>query len=517
MPSDPFPQSPEELEVKNAELEVRRLEATKAMAAISLPWWRRADPLVLAVLAGILTLLGNMAVTIVNNHNSLSQEQKKAADDLSLEQEKARFNLVLQAMATNDAAVAKRNIHFFIDAGLLQDPDCKIRDAIDQDQPVLPSLSGVAPPTPPGAHSPIEIATLYNFPGGFDGRGVTIGVLELGGAIVPEDMTKYFKTLDLPVPDVTPVSVDGAEPKSDSAFGLDTQVMLDVEILGAIAPRARILLYYAPNTPAGFAHAISRAAADKIAVLSISFGGPESNWKDEEIKEINAALEQAARQNITVLAPAGANGVTAGVGDGHRHVDFPGSSQWVLAVGGTTLKSEGGHISSETVWSTPHGGVTGGGVSEKFERPDWQSGVSVPNRDDGKPGRGVPDVVASADPALGVPIIVHGQPALIGGTSVSVPLWAGLIVRIDQALGYNVGYLNPRLYQEIGPSGVLHNITVGDNSISGVKGYSAKFGWSAVAGWGSPDGTKLLNWLRAHPNPPDGQKLPAVACVVSSK
>lgn len=125
--------------------------------------------------------------------------------------------------------------------------------------------------------------------------------------------------------------------------------------------------------------------------------------------------------------------------------------------------------------------------------------------------------MASADPALGVPIIVHDKNVVLGGTSASVPLWGGLIARIDQALGYNVGYLNPRLYQEIGPAGVLHNITVGDNGVSGVKGYSAGVGWSAVAGWGSPDGTKLLNWLRAHPNPPDGQKLPVVTCVASSK
>lgn len=516
MPSAPPSPTPEELEVKKTELQVRQFEATKAMAAMSLPWWRRADPLLLAVLAGILTLLGNMAVTLVNNHSSLSQEQKKAADDLSLEREKARFSLVLQAMQTNDAAVAKRNIHFFIDAGLLQDPDCKIRDAIDRDQPVLPSLSGVAPPTPPGTHSAIEIATLYNFPSGFDGRGVTIGALELGGAIVSADMTKYFKSLDLPVPDVTPVFVDSAKSKSDPM--IDSKVMIDVEILGAIAPRARILVYFAPNTPAGFAHAISRAVTDKVAVLSIAWGSPEANWKDEDIKAVDAALEQAARQNITVLVAAGDNGVTDGVADGHRHVDFPGSSQWVLAVGGTALKSESGRISSETVWrSHTLQAATGGGVSEKFDRPDWQSIASVPNREDGKPGRGIPDVVASADPALGVPIIVHDKDVVLGGTSASVPLWAGLIARIDQALGYNVGYLNPRLYQEIGPAGVLHNITVGDNSVSGVKGYSAGVGWSAVAGWGSPDGTKLLNWLRAHPNPPDGQKLPAVACVASSK
>ncbi len=152
--------TPDELEVKAAELQVRRLEAAKALAGTTSPWWRRADPLVLAIFAGALTLLGNMTVALLNNHSSVAQEKEKAADALALEQAKARYNLVLQAMATNDATVAKRNVRFFIDAGLLEDSDCRIRDAIDQDQPVLPSLSGIAPPMPAGVHSAPEIATL---------------------------------------------------------------------------------------------------------------------------------------------------------------------------------------------------------------------------------------------------------------------------------------------------------------------------------------------------------------------
>jgi kumamolisin len=365
-----------------------------------------------------------------------------------------------------------------------------------------------SPPTPPGLHSAPEIATLYNFPSGFDGRGVTIGILEFGGRIVPADITNYFKSLNLPAPDVAPVFVDGVSPKSDVN---DHQVMMDVEIVGAIAPRARIRVYFAPFTPAGFAHAITRAAADGVAVLSNGWGQAESYWKDEEIKEMDTALEQAARQHITVLAAAGSRGVTDGVADGRRHVDFPASSQWVLSVGGTALKSEGGRITSETVWRSDKNDATGGGVSEKFERPDWQSAVSVPNRDDGRSGRGIPDVVASAAPELGMPIIVHGRSIVVGGTA-SVPLWAGLIARIDQALGYNVGYLNPRLYREIGPEGVFRTIAIGDNGVAGVTGYSAGPGWSPVAGWGSPDGMKLLNWLREHPNPPEGTKwLPGVA------
>jgi hypothetical protein len=168
--------------------------------------------------------------------------------------------LVLQAMATNDAAVAKRNIHFFIDAGLLQDSDCRIRDAIDRDQPVLPSLSGTAPPTPQGLHSPPEIATLYNFPNGFDGRGVMVGIIEFGGNIVVSDLKPYFESLKLPPPEVTSVFIDGGSLEKDAS--LDTQVMLDIEIIGAIAPRAGIRVYFAPFTSSSLVHAIDRSATN---------------------------------------------------------------------------------------------------------------------------------------------------------------------------------------------------------------------------------------------------------------
>ena len=516
-PDSPTPATPDESEVKAAELRVRQLEAAKALAAATSPWWRRADPLVLAIFAGALTLLGNMAVAILNTHSSVAQEKEKASDDLALEQAKARYNLVLQAMATNDATIAKRNIHFFIDAGLLEDSDCKIRDAIEQDQPVLPSLSGVSPPLPAGVHSAPEIATLYNFPTGLDGRGETIGVLEFGGSIVAEDVATYFKSLTLPAPDLTPVSVDGAAYKSDPN-GADSQVMLDVEIVGAIAPRARIRVYFAPFTAAGFGDAIKQAEADHVAVLSIGWGQPESTWKDEDMKAIDAALEDAARRYITVLAAAGDAGVTDGVKDGRRHVDFPASSPWVLAVGGTALKSEGGRIVSETIWkSASFDAATGGGVSEKFPRPDWQSAVPVPSRDNGGTGRGLPDVVASADPEIGVEIIVHGKATTVGGTSASVPLVAGLIALIDQAVGYNIGYLNARLYRDIGPAGIFRAVTSGENGVNGVKGYAAGPGWTPVAGWGSPDGAKLVAWLRAHPDPHGVSITAAAPCRPSLK
>jgi hypothetical protein len=515
----PLLRLPKKKEVKAAELQVRQLEAAKAMSAMTAPWWRRADPLVLAIFAGVLTLLGNMGVALLNDHNSVKQEQEKTKDDQALQEAKARFDLVLQAMATNDPSVAKRNIHFFIDAGLLKDSDCKIREAIDQDQPVLPSLSGGAPVVSEGIHSAPEIASLYNFPSGLDGRGVTIGILEFGGHLNPDDIMTYFKELSLPAPDVVTISVEGFVPSSD--LGGDSQVSLDVELIGALAPRARLRVYFSQLTSVGFARAIKRASEDRVAILSIGWGQAESKWKDEEIKEINAALEDAARQNITVVAAVGTQGVTDGVADGGRHVDFPASSPWVLAVGSTTLKSASGRITSETVWMTDNksglNSATGGGVSTKFERPDWQSEVPAINRDNGRSGRGLPDVVASGDPGKGVEIVIRGSKVVVGGAGTSVPVWVGLIARLNQALGYNVGYLNPRLYQKIDPESVLRNISKGQNSISGVEGYSAGPGWSPVAGWGSPDGSKLLDWLRTHPDRVVDNRLSAVACPPSSR
>ncbi|HEX4861796.1 MAG TPA: S53 family peptidase [Rhizomicrobium sp.] len=506
----------EELAVKTAELQVRKLEAAKALAAADTPWWRRADPLVLAILAGVFTLVGNMAVALYNGSSSVTQEERKAANDLALEQTKARYNLVLQAMATNDAEVAKRNIHFFIDAGLLTDADCRIRDAIDRDQPVLPALAGAAPPTPPGQHSSIEIATLYDFPSGYDGRGVTVGIIELGGAVVDSDMAQYFKSLNLPVPDVTSVSVDGGVPKSDGV--LDSQVMTDVEVIGAIAPRSRIRVYFAPFTPQGIADAIARATADGAAVLSDGWGQAESEWPPGAIATIDAALQGAAERGVTVVAAAGDRGVSDGAADGRRHVDYPASSPWVLSVGATALKSKDGAIQSETVWrSGPDGFATGGGVSAIFPRPGWQSALAVSNLDNGKAGRGVPDVSASGDPRLGLSLIIHGQASAIGGTSAAAPLWAGLVARIDQALGYNVGYLNPVLYQGAGTAGAFHNVTLGDNGVGGLAGYKAGPGWNAVSGWGSPDGAKLLDWLRAHTSPPPQSRVLHSTCQVASR
>jgi subtilase family serine protease len=339
-----------------------------------------------------------------------------------------------------------------------------------------------------------QLARLYDFPSEFDGQGQTIGLIELAGGYADADLDAYFNKLHVPKPKIASVPVDGASnsPGSES----DYQVTLDIEVVGAVAPRAQIVVYFAPNTDQGFADAIRAAVADQInhvSVLNISWGGPESKYPPAALNMLDQALKAGADRQITIVAAGGDGGVTDGVKDGKPHVDFPASSPWVLAIGGTEVIASEDVITSETVWNP-----TGGGVSNFFGLPEWQSGVSVPRRMDGTMGRGIPDLAAHAGAQNGYEVYVLGKIVVSGGTAASTPLWAGLIALINQGVGRNVGFINPLIYTKIGPLGALRNITEGNNSIDNVKGYSAGPGWNAVTGWGSPDGRKLLKALQAE-------------------
>jgi hypothetical protein len=347
-----------------------------------------------------------------------------------------------------------------------------------------------------------EIAALYDFPKELKGRGQTIGLIELGGGYTDADLDIYFSRLKLNRPKVVSVSVgQGANRPSGDASGPDGQVMLDIEVAGTIAPLANIVVYFASNTEAGFANAIRTAshdAANHPSVILISWGGPESTWSAQSRSNLDDILKDAASRGITVVVACGDSGVTDGLSDGRPHVGFPASSRWVLAVGGTTLMASGNAIASEVVWNDGESSGTGGGVSEVFAQPEWQTDAKVPRRKDQTSGRGVPDVAAVADPVTGYQARVDGKDVVLGGTAAAAPVWAGLVAILNQGVGRNLGYFNPLLYEQIGPQNVLRPITQGNNGTKAVAGFSAGPGWNAVAGWGSPDGRKLLDWLRQH-------------------
>jgi kumamolisin len=347
------------------------------------------------------------------------------------------------------------------------------------------------------SYSPVQVAEAYDFPTGVNGAGQCIAVIELGGGYSTSDLDSFFSNLGITPPNVTSVSVDGAtnSPTGDPNSA-DGEVELDLEVTGAIAPGAQLAAYFAPNTDQGFIDAVTTAVHDttlKPSIISISWGGPENSWTQQSLDALNSACQDASTMGITVLVAAGDDGSSDGSTNGEAEVDFPASSPYVVACGGTTLELSGETISSEEVWNEESSGegATGGGVSQLFALPNFQEGADVPEAPDGFVGRGVPDVAGDADPETGYNVVVDGQSTVVGGTSAVAPLWAGLFALINQSLGTNVGYVNPLLYTATAEA-TFHDITVGNNGA-----YSAGPGWDACTGLGSPNGSALLTALKA--------------------
>ena len=278
---------------------------------------------------------------------------------------------------------------------------------LDNRPPARPHFR-IRPPFQPAkghqvSFTPLQLASLYQFPQG-DGSGECIGIIELGGGYNTADLTSYFASLGVGSPTVKSVGVDqGSNQPSGDPSGPDGEVTLDIEIAGAIAPAATIAVYFTQNSDAGFIDAVSRAVHDttnKPSVISISWGGPESNWTSQSLQAFNSVLQTAAALGVTVCAASGDSGSSDGASSGDE-VDFPASSPYVLACGGTSLTASGTSITREVVWNDgAQGGAGGGGVSRSFPVPVWQQGLSAtPTKGGPTPlgGRGVPAGAETAE------------------------------------------------------------------------------------------------------------------------
>jgi kumamolisin len=365
---------------------------------------------------------------------------------------------------------------------------------------VTPEAAPAAPTAVP--LTALQVASLYNFPAGTDGTGQTIAIIELGGGYNQSDLDTYFSGLGLATPSVTAVSVDGGS--NSPGQPADGEVELDIEVAGAVAPKAAQLVYFAANTDQGFINAIAQAVhtTPPPIVVSISWGQSEDQWSEQSRTSMDGVFADAAALGVTVCVAAGDNGSsddpnsTTGV-----HCDFPASSPHALACGGTKLIGDlsTNTITSETVWNelAHNEGAGGGGVSDVFPVPAWQANVGVPTISGSSTGRGVPDVAGNADPVTGYLVVVDGQQQPIGGTSAVAPLWAGLIARLAQATGKQFGLLQPLIYGDVTAGAAaqgFNDITQGSNGA-----YSAGPGWDACTGLGSPNGQALLTHLSGPP------------------
>jgi len=361
---------------------------------------------------------------------------------------------------------------------------------------------------------PTELAPVYNFPSA-NAQQQCIGLLEFGGGVEMSDVASYFSKIGAPAPSVQVVAVDGVSTDPASDPDSTGEVMLDVDVAGALGGGAKLAVYFSTFDEKGLVDCLSKVINDSTndpSVVSISWGWDENEsfnnegviWSSAAIQHCNQSFLAAAQLGITVCVSTGDDGSEAQMNDGRAHVNFPATSPYVLAVGGTTLHvrktATGDSHVSETVWNDgPNGGGTGGGVSDVTACPAWQTGKVVPSINPGHfAGRAIPDVAADADPATGYLTMSGGKMQVVGGTSASAPLWASLLCRINASLGARVGNFNALLYSTFGPNGALRDISSGNNDVEGLlRGqYPAREGWDACTGWGAPDGQKLLAALR---------------------
>jgi kumamolisin len=187
-----------------------------------------------------------------------------------------------------------------------------------------------------------EFAKRYNFPTVYqgqalDGTGQTIAIIELGGGYRSSDLKVFFHEIGSAKPTVSAISVDHAGHKASTADSDDGEVMLDIEVAGAVAPKAKIAVYFAPNNgDQGFIDGISAAVHDSErnpGVVSISWGGPESTTDQQGIAAFHEIFVAAAALGITVCAASGDHGTAdsdATDWDGKIHVDHPAVDDMVL-------------------------------------------------------------------------------------------------------------------------------------------------------------------------------------------
>ncbi len=356
---------------------------------------------------------------------------------------------------------------------------------------------------------PGDLEKAYQFPWQFDGHGQTLGLLEFSSGYSVEDAQNFWKAMNVPIPSLQWVSVDNI-PNDGGVNPNDLEATLDVEWAGAMAPGARLVVYGAGAGTSDQSFGMSMLKALDYAyhdqghhpqVLSISYGDAETRFPAAELMAWDTLMAEGGLLGVTTYIASGDEGAYGvdGVGPRICHVDAPACCPHAVSVGGTRLiLNSNGSIKSETGWTdTNNNGASGGGISQVFKLPSYQSAISLPLKADEKEGRAVPDVSANADPDTGYAVYFQGAMTVVGGTSAATPLWAALGARLNQARAQNkkgaIGFLNGDLYNLGG--GVMRDITEGNNNYAGVVGYRCTPGWDAVTGWGSPVASALIKAL----------------------
>jgi kumamolisin len=353
--------------------------------------------------------------------------------------------------------------------------------------PAPPKNDQLLKAAPATGYPVVDLAKAYGFPEGLTGEGQVIGIVELGGKLNQADLRQFFQENDIKKPRIVEVGTPPPGNPKD-AYVHNVEVTLDIQIAGALAPQAKLVVYYG-TTLIEALQAIVGDEANKPTVVSISWAGSEYNYSPQEVEQMNTLLYQANLLGITIVAASADHG--AYNNRPTPNVSLPSSSPLVLGCGGTTDDVEGQKLTSQVVWNEYSGSVaSGGGYSSLYPLPTYQQQAVARYPYQKQAQRGVPDLAANASTIWGYRVIFGGQPMNVGGTSAATPFVAALLALCNEQLGYQVGFINPTLYQLAG-SAAFRPITQGGNQV-----YAAAPYWNPCTGLGTPVGATLLALLR---------------------
>lgn len=364
------------------------------------------------------------------------------------------------------------------------------------------------------AVSPQDFYIAYNFnklfAEGIDGSGQTIGIIASSDFNLAD--VDRFRTL-FNLPPVTVEKIPVSDKVTNRGGAEEIEALLDVQLASAAAPRAKIQVVIAE-----FADDIGRSLAFFVnnlpdtKVINISFGGCERDLFPTFQSTFNNLYKQAAAQGQTVVVSSGDTGANDCRDGSGQQVNGLASSPFVTGVGGTALDAgfdTNGNATGykgERVWRNGSLG-SGGGLSLVYARPSYQleANITVGRT------RAVPDVALLADPTNpGFFYVRNGTVQVVGGTSASAPIWAGIFALTNQfAKTQGLGLVNPRIYrigasQQQGGLAVFNDVTVGDNSSLNVPGFPAMPGYDLATGWGSPNADLFVRNFTSTPDTGSG-------------
>lgn len=362
-------------------------------------------------------------------------------------------------------------------------------NTIGQMKPTLVTRAQVSVPTYAVSYNPQDFWAIYGATGVPEASKATIAIMAEGDLTqVLKDLRTAEAAFKLPqVPySVVPVGIASTDTSGADEWDLDTQYST-----GMAGTVKHLYIYDTTSlTDSDLALEISRWATQDVAKAgSASLGECEVfPFLDGSMLADDESFAEAAAQGQTFFASTGDTGSFCpaevgenGVPAGAPMVNYPASSQYVVAAGGTTLLAASGDVYDEEIaWY-----AGGGGISQFEYSPYWQTAAGIPSSEAGD--KGIPDVAMDADPYSGANVYVDGAVEIVGGTSLSSPLALGTWARMISA-NPRLGFASPVLYGLYNgtttpgsyPKGGFHDIIAGANGF-----YSALPGWDYTTGLGT--------------------------------